>query len=394
MLSLFLYAELNFVGAVILLLMLTSRHMHNFKSMPVDQQIFNGIMFLNLLIFVFDTGMWLSDNQPLPALRLVNFISTTGYYLLNSLICLLWLMYTDIKIYESKAGLVQRSRFYAIPAAVCMALTIASPFTGWLFIIDESNRYIRGPLLIVMVLAALFYLGFSFCMAIKDTLENGLEANNNINLLLVIYPLIMLAATALQIRYFGFSVIWVCSMLCSASIYINIQNAEIFTDHLTGLYNRRHLDQHLQRRIMVRHKKGPLFAILLDLDDFKKINDRFGHLVGDNALIRTGELLRKSCINGEDFIARLGGDKFIIVGERSTAAEVADLIKVINNNVAAYNHSGRSSYTLKLSMGYAVFHKGDTQDSFLAVADKAMYSNKLKNKTSTTNDAANDAIEK
>lgn len=380
MLSLFLYAELNIVGAAVLLLMLTSRNKRSFRDMSVDQQLFNSVMLLNLLIFVFDTGMWLSDKSPLPMMKIINYLSAILYYFLAPWICLLWLMYTDFKIHESRVGLYRRTFYYAIPAVICTALTLSSPFTGWLFAITADNHYKRGPWLIIMTLVTFSYLAVASGIAISDTLKNGWEANNGLNQLLVLYPLGIMAAAVLQLCHFGLSVIWICTMLGSTSIYINIQNAEILTDHLTGLYNRRRLDQHLQRRIKARNKKRLLFTIVLDLDEFKKINDCYGHLVGDHALIRTAELLRKSCNSGEDFIARLGGDEFIIVGERATTAEITNLIENINDNVADVNQSGLLRYTLALSMGCAVLGEGDNEDSFLAAADREMYCNKVKNK--------------
>lgn len=384
MYSLFLYAEVNIVGAVVLLLMLTSRNKHSFRNMSVDQQIFNSIMFLNLLIFIFDAGMWLSDKNPLPIMRIVNYLSTILYYFFIPWICLLWLMYTDFKIYENRAGLWRRTRYYAIPAFICVILILLSPFTGWIFAISKDNRYARGPWLIILTVVTFSYLIAASCIAINDALKNGWKANNGLNQMLVIYPLGIIVAATLQVRYFGLSVIWVCTMLGCTSIYINKQNAEILTDHLTGLNNRRRLDQHLQRRIRMRYKKHLLFILVLDLDEFKKINDCCGHLIGDQALVRTAELLRKSCNSSEDFIARLGGDEFIIVGERASTAEIMDFIKTINNNVAIFNQSDQLCYTLALSMGYAVLKEGDNEDTFLAAADKEMYYNKAKNKATRT----------
>ncbi len=111
----FLYAEVNIVGATVLLLLLANwKKSSCFSNLPVDQQIFNGVIFLNLLIFLFDTGMWLVDGTSLPVLKAVNYTVTTLYYLFNPLICFLWLLYTDFKIYESSSGLLKRTRFYAI----------------------------------------------------------------------------------------------------------------------------------------------------------------------------------------------------------------------------------------------------------------------------------------
>ena len=368
-----LYAEVNIVGATVLLLMMTNWKRSSFRNLPVDQQIFNGVMFFNLLIFLFDTGMWLTDGNPLPAMKAVNYVSTTLYYLFNPSICFLWLLYTDFKIYESSSGLLRRTRFYAVPAIVSAIITLISPFTGWYFVIDEQNRYMRGPLFPVMAIISITYLLLACAMALRDIVKSGWKASQGVNLSLLIFPVGVIIAAIIQIRFFGVSVIWVCAMLACASLYIKIQNTEISTDHLTGLYNRRRLDQHLQRRIRARRAERLLFAIILDLDEFKKINDVYGPIEGDRALVETAELLRQSSKRSEDFIARLGGDEFIIVGERLDFKEIEQLIEKLNANVAGFNQNRQSEYPLSLSMGYSVFRDTDTEDSFLAAVDQEMY---------------------
>ncbi|MPN30037.1 hypothetical protein SDC9_177494 [bioreactor metagenome] len=68
------------------------------------------------------------------------------------------------------------------------------------------------------------------------------------------------------------------------------------------------------------------------------------------------------------------------MGERTRTDQIQTLVETIHKNVLDYNQSGRANYTLMISMGYAIFKEGDTEDTFLAAADKAMYCNKLQNK--------------
>lgn len=164
-------------------------------------------------------------------------------------------------------------------------------------------------------------------------------------------------ASIIQIMFFGVSIIWVCAMIAFASIYINIQNGEISTDHLTGLYNRRRLDEHFQRRMKLRKKDHLLFAIMIDLDDFKKINDEHGHAAGDNALIEVSELLRQVCKGSDDFIARMGGDEFVVLGERTKTEDIIRLMDNISSAAAEYNFSHKLGYLLQPSMGYSVYKK-------------------------------------
>ena len=381
MLTDILYAEINLIGIVLLLLFLNNMNKNSRKNTPVDQRIFNGCMVINILIFVFDTGMWLFDGNQIEVLRTGNYIVTMLYYVCNPLICFWWLMYTDYKVHESRSDLLKRIRIYAIPCAVSTVLSMVSLYTGWFFIIDENNNYMRGPYFFVMAVISLLYLIFSFGMALKDVIKNGWGENKSINLHLVIFPIGIFLATAIQIMFFGVSIIWVCSMLAFANIYINIQNGEISTDHLTGLYNRRRFDEHLKRRLKVQKKGQHMFAIIMDLDDFKNINDKYGHLAGDNALARVAELLRNNCKDSDDFVARLGGDEFIIVGERTDTADIQKLLDRISKDVISYNNRSELDFPIKLSMGYAVLEKNGTRSSLLAAADRAMYRNKQERKS-------------
>jgi hypothetical protein len=82
----------------------------------------------------------------------------------------------------------------------------------------------------------------SCVLSLKDVILNGWEDNKNVYIHLIIFPTGIILASIAQIMFFGISIIWISAMVAFASIYINIQNGEISTDHLTGLYNRRKLD--------------------------------------------------------------------------------------------------------------------------------------------------------
>ncbi len=144
----FLYAEINIIGIILLLLFLNNMNRNKQKKLLIDQYLFNACLIMNILIFVFDTGMWLVDGNSLEGLIYVNYAMTMLYYISNPLICLLWLLYTDYKIYESKEGLLRRIRFYIVPGAISTVLSILSLSTGWFFVIDSGNNYMRGHTLL------------------------------------------------------------------------------------------------------------------------------------------------------------------------------------------------------------------------------------------------------
>ena len=171
--------------------------------------------------------------------------------------------------------------------------------------------------------------------------------------------------------FYGISIIWL-AMVAFASIYINIQNNELFTDSLTGLNNRNHLDRYYNKRLKRLNKDRHLFAIMLDLDDFKKINDDLGHAVGDMALIEMANILRLECKRNDDLIVRVGGDEFFILGERSKPEEVLELVDAITASASRFNESNSNMYELKPSIGFLFSIKMILKILF-AKADHAMY---------------------
>ncbi len=99
---------------------------------------------------------------------------------------------------------------------------------------------------------------------------------------MLLFPLLPGVAAIAQIAVYEINVIWSALTLSVFLVYINVQNTRINTDYLTGLSNRRQLDEALVRRIQPR---GEAFGvIMIDLDDFKTINDNHGHSAGDEAL--------------------------------------------------------------------------------------------------------------
>jgi len=376
-----MYAQINAAGIVLLLLFLNNMNRNSHRGMPLDQTIFKALMAMNILIFLLDTGMWLLDGTSYAVSGILMRFVTMLYFISNPLICFLWLLYTDYKIHESRSGLKKRVRLYAIPCIISAILSIASLFTGWLFSLDGNNTYSRGPYFWVMAVSALFYLGLSFLMSLKDIRVNGWEENRTVNTHLVLFPVGIILASVIQILFYGVSIIWVCSTIAFASIYINIQNVEISTDHLTGLYNRRWLEEHFQRKLKMRKPEQKLFAIMLDLDGFKSINDGYGHAAGDDALRKLAEILRQACKGNDDVITRMGGDEFIILGERADMGEVIKLMDAISASVHAFNERRQSPYLLLPSMGYSIYEKEETAHAFFAAADREMYRNKQERKS-------------
>lgn len=152
-------------------------------------------------------------------------------------------------------------------------------------------------------------------------------------------------------------------------------------DSLTGLANRALLEEHLQEAIEDTSDGGTLAAlILLDLDDFKAVNDSLGHQAGDELLVAVAKRL-KSCCRPHDTVARFGGDEFALLLQGLTrpedAARVAERIKAALGR--PFLISGRS-VTSGASSGIALVQPGQDAETLVRLADEAMYAAKRQRK--------------
>lgn len=146
------------------------------------------------------------------------------------------------------------------------------------------------------------------------------------------------------------------------------------TDALTGLSNVRTLIQNLPKLISYAHRTGAsLSVVMFDVDRFKPVNDKYGHLAGDDLLRRLGHLLMDGR-RREDIVARIGGEEFLIVlpgidsaGAERVAARVLDLVSNMEFSV------DRVPVSITLSAGVAELAAQDDERQILARADAALY---------------------
>ncbi|MFK5938718.1 MAG: GGDEF domain-containing protein [Sulfurimonas sp.] len=151
-------------------------------------------------------------------------------------------------------------------------------------------------------------------------------------------------------------------------------------DAMTKVFNRRALSSYLDN--ICSHKKLPfnLHLLILDIDDFKNVNDTYGHLAGDKVLIFIANTLKKTLRDG-DKIFRYGGEEFIIILNRTDYTHCKNttnrLIKLIRDNKLIYKGNDIQA---TISVGATKFREGDEPDSLIARADKALYKAKANGK--------------
>jgi diguanylate cyclase (GGDEF)-like protein len=257
---------------------------------------------------------------------------------------------------------------------------IFSQFFDWIYYIDSNNIYHRGPYFALPVFIDFILLFVAFAIILLN--RRRLDKKSLLSLMFFALPPIV--SIFLQIRFYGMSLMLNSIVLSLLVLFLNFQNHDIYTDHLTKINNRKRLDVYLKKKINASTAGKAFSAILVDINNFKQINDTYGHSMGDQALETTAKLL-KGCIEANDFIARFGGDEFCLILDISDRNELESLVCRINKRLENYNQSESHPYSLGLSMGYAVYssrlHKN--AENFLKQIDLLMYQEKKSSKRKT-----------
>jgi diguanylate cyclase (GGDEF)-like protein len=156
----------------------------------------------------------------------------------------------------------------------------------------------------------------------------------------------------------------------------DILKMQSIRDPLTGLFNRRYMEEALDGELKRASRKKSSFGVLMiDVDHFKKLNDTFGHEAGDAVLRSLGSLL-KTHFRGEDIVCRYGGEEFTVILPETSAEVVqkrsVDLCEAIKQ--MPVQHRGQPLHSVSLSIGVAMYgEQGTTGDSLLRSADSALY---------------------
>ena len=340
----------------------------------------------DMLTYVFDTRVFFGAGV---LHRLSMFLSVLLTVYLGSV----WNIFFDVSFHIKGAG-KKRITLYMIPVAVAFICLFVNLFTGWLFTFDANNVYARGSfawvsfflqyvLVGVLILRAIF-----FRFTVKTTRYVKLRLSfilvGSLSLLFGLFQILALGKIALHC--FG----------VTASIFImflRFQDDQITNDLLTGLNNRYALDAYIEDKAKLyhegKHGRMQLYLVMMDVNDFKSINDIYGHPEGDMALKTVAATLKKvgAAYKSNLFIARFGGDEFAAVFETSSERRVIELCNEIKNTLQT--ETAEKKYCLTIGTGYSLYGgKAMSLASFYEEADKALYEDKDRMKNGENPDIA------
>lgn len=365
--------DVNALSIVILAFIFFDARRRAEKPTGMQHKLFISMVYILALLLVADSLGRSFDGLSGHAYYMINMISNVILYILVPAAPALWSLYAIYQISRDAKKLLRPTVLVSLVVFCNAVATVLSIHTGWFFSIDVLNIYHRGPLFTL-------HMAISFAVSLYPltvVLLNRNQLDKGRFYTLLLFPIPTIIGGVLQSVFYGTSLIWCCMTVSMLFIYLNIQAERLGTDYLTGVFNRRQLDEYVKDKIQTKSSKKAFSVIMIDIDNFKKINDTFGHSIGDQALLTTTTLL-KSCLRRGDFISRTGGDEFLIVLDIDNPAVLDDAVKRLRECFYQFNQTHTRPYTLSFSAGCAIYQpeQGLAPEQFIEYVDMLMYQDK------------------
>lgn len=297
-----------------------------------------------------------------------------GYFACLEMSAFSWLLYACVT--ENYDILHKRRMFLlaAIPQWVLFALLIVSAFNGCIFSVDAAGAYHRGPLFFLQPVLSYGYVAYTVVKSIQVVLTRENSATRREYRVIASFALPLLVCGVLQLLLPQLPTAAAGVALSYLLVYLNSLQLMVSLDPVTGISDRRQFLLALHSRADSLRPKERLLCLFIDVDDFKCINDEYGHDEGDRVLRIVADTLREVCAEYNASFGRYGGDEFTVayvVGEGQDAQAVCrDLQAALERRLAAGSLIG----SVGLSIGQVEFQRDkESIQDLITRADREMY---------------------
>lgn len=363
---------INGAGVFCLLFLIVTRRSFNKSGKRVGEYLFNGMIAVSMAALLLEMLSFYIDGMPGRFIYVVQYISNALLLPATTLVGYLWCLFVEFKIFHNMRRIHILTRVLVVPVVLAYLLAISDCLlqTGCLFTISKDNVYARGTFGAFNYAILAFYYLYSIVVVYMAK-----HKGSRIHFFPVYtYVLPCILGTIVQGLHYGVAAGWFAVAIALLLVEMQLQKEESFVDELSGLYNRKYLEFFYKQ---MQHKKySQIFGVMMDINLFKKINDTYGHTVGDDAIRTVGRLL-SDWVGISDTVIRFAGDEFIIICTSRTEQEIAEMIAAIKKNLVKYNRMERKPYELSFAMGYTQYSSDYMcLDEFLRDMDQKMYEDK------------------
>ncbi|MDD3486257.1 MAG: GGDEF domain-containing protein, partial [Atopobiaceae bacterium] len=249
------------------------------------------------LIVVCDVATRVLESQTIPeSLVAADLLINALYFLSPGIMCFTWLLFAHKRLGWHRLWSRPTKVLLGLPCGILAVAAVLSPWTGWLFYVSEG-AYHRGPIypLQFLVLGFYFLSNLVMCLRAARSAANRWDRQAALTLSSFMLPPILGLLLQVVLPGYPFDIAFITAAILL--VFMNLQSAEILHDHLTGINNRRRIESKLQEQLGSLGMGERLVLLIIDVNDFKVINDTFGHPEGDRALKLVAKALTSTCGN-------------------------------------------------------------------------------------------------
>ncbi len=360
----------NSIGIALVILTLVSST-ETRRSKTLETRLLTWMLIVIACSCMMEALAYLVDGKTWKGARELSMGINTWLYLANPGFSTMWCLYVDYRMYQSQ-NRMKLFRPLLLLTAVLYFIILCNAFGGYLFTISDDNIYRRMPLSYVFFAMPVVYVTVSVADVYRYKKKHGGLSFFPIQIFLTLFFLGVL----IQALFYGVSIAWCSLALAVAGVYMSLQNQLLYKDPLTGLFNRYYLNYMFKSQAW--GQSGIHSGIMIDVDEFKIINDLHGHAAGDQALCDAAGVIAES-VPDNSTVIRFAGDEFIVLLRTGSPEEADAVAQNIARSIQLFNSQNDRPYQLSLSMGTTVYQAGTTtQDQFLEEMDHRMYENKQK----------------
>lgn len=363
------------VCIIVFLVMLVS-DMSN-ANRQEKQVIFQRVLVVHILYFFTDIFYKGLEYDLFRFARPVTLLINTAEFVLVSALAIEWFFFiaahTDMPMRRSRKGRrIIRIPFLAMLAVIVVAY-LADPMF-WLSETGERNRLF--PML--MLVAPMIYFAWSTVYALIKAFRKEHRGSRKLLVLIALYPVSGMVLGSIQRHFPGSPLYNFGIMIVMVYVYIQNMKDQISTDPLTRLNNRTQLVKYVSQETGHHSEELRTYVVMVDVNDFKKINDSYGHAEGDRTLVLIAAALTEAGkrMKRHPFIGRYGGDEFILIVHCSEENEAAKLSLYIRGELDYLRNSNHVNYELSVGIGYEEWKAGEDFQSCMIRADKKLYIDK------------------
>ncbi|MCR5619963.1 MAG: GGDEF domain-containing protein [Lachnospiraceae bacterium] len=373
------YASINIVGAVFFGIMLL--HDHTSIDKQEKQIKYDRALFAFLLYFISD-AIWSGvDSGVFPVSTLSVMVTTFANFVFITIITYRWLLYVmaEEQIPGRNRLIIKQVLIFPLFVSVVAILIVYIAVPGLLITADfRSTRLFDIFICTIPNIYIIAVLVYTIRKAAKET--NPLEKKKH--LYIGGFPIMAIAGGLLQMTLMPeLPIFCFSSTILMLIFYIKSMDSRISTDPLTNLNNRGQLLRYISQEGNLFTEGRSSFIVMIDINDFKKINDTYGHSEGDCALIILSgaitSVIRKYSM--PIFLARYGGDEFILIVRPADDDDMDTLIADLRDSIVKMCEAEKKPYRISIGIGIDKIIRSE-EDAFarsLKRADDKMYENKM-----------------